>query len=50
MHEPEKPARKYIYKMWTHIQEKSFHMEESFFEEETLFIFQCRRSVLPENK
>lgn len=48
MHEPEKPARKYIYKMRTHIQEKSFHMEEPFFEEET--IFQCRRSVLLENK
>lgn len=48
MHKTEKPARKYIYKMWT--QEKFFHVEESFFKKDSLFIFQCRRSVLLENK
>lgn len=45
MHEPEKPARKYIYKMWTLIQEKTFHMEESFFEEETLYFSMQKVSV-----
>lgn len=50
MYRLEKPARKYINKLWTYTQEKSFHMEKSCFEEETLFIFQHRRSVLLENK